>query len=399
MRLVIGRSAIEYPVTVEVASRLDDFIRVPFQLYAGDPNWVPPLMMERRDALKPGGTPYLRRAAVAMWIARRNGRVVGRISAQVDPANLERYPGVGHFGLLAAIDDAAVIDALIATAEAWLRSRGMTQCLGPMSLSINEELGLLVEGFDSPPMLMMPHDPPYIAAHLERLGYAKARDLLAYRLDTAEVPQSMRRILARPLSGNVTLRTIKWAEYKDEVRRMVDIFNDAWAGNWGFLPFDAAEIELMARQLRPLIDKRLVWFAEVDGEPVAFIVCLPNLNEAIRDLDGRLLPFGWAKLLWRVKKRGLTSARVLLMGAQSRFDKTLLGGLLPFHLIAKAFEGVQAAGIRTLEFSWVLDTNQPMRTIAETVCGAPYKTYRLYERALAADAEAPSSADAAELSG
>jgi hypothetical protein len=383
MRFVVGRFSIAMLVAVEPVSRLDDFIRVPFQLYAGDPNWVPPLMMERRDALKAGGTPYLRRANVAMWIAWRDGRAVGRISAQIDPVNLERYPGVGHFGLLVAIDDAAVIDALVATAETWLKARGMTQSLGPMSLSINEELGLLVDGFDAPPMLMMPHDPPYIAAHLERLGYVKAHDLLAYTLDAAQVPESMKRILARPLSGNVTLRTIKWGEYKEEVRRMVDIFNDAWAENWGFIPFDAAEIELMARQLRPLIDRRLVWFAEVDGEPVAFIVCLPNLNEAIRDLDGHLLPFGWAKLLWRVKVRGLTSARVLLMGAQSRFNKTLLGGLLPFHLIGKAFEGVQAAGIRTLEFSWVLETNAPMRAIAETVCGKPSKTYRIYERSLA----------------
>lgn len=362
--------------------QLDDFIRVPFRLYANLPHWIPPLMMERRDALKPGGIPYMRRAETAMWIATRDGRPVGRISAQIDPLALARHPGIGHFGLLAAEDDAETIDLLLVTAEDWLRARGMAQILGPMNLSINEECGLLVDGFDTPPMMMMPHDPPYLGAHLARNGYAKAKDLFAYVLDSASVPEHVHRMVTRPLSGNVRLRMLEWSDYKAEVRRLVEIFNDAWADNWGFVPFEPAEVDVMARQLRPLIDRRLVWFAEVDGVPAAFIVCLPDLNAAIADLDGKLLPFGWAKLLWRLKVRGVPSARVPLMGVRRKYARTVQGAMLPFHLIGKVRDGVNAMGIRKVEISWVLEDNPAMRALAEALCGPPYKTYRLYEKDL-----------------
>jgi hypothetical protein len=360
---------------------LDDFIRVPYRLYANLRHWVPPLLQERRDALKPGGTPYTKRAETAMWIATRAGAPVGRISAQIDPVSQEKAPGVGHFGLLAAIDDATVFDLLLATAEEWLKARGMTRVLGPMNLSINEECGLLVDGFDTPPMMMMPHDPPYAAAHIAARGYTKAKDLLAYRIDVAApMPEAVQRIADRPLPANVAIRPLDTADYAGEVRRLVAIFNDAWAGNWGFIPFDAAEIDLMAEQMRPLIDKRLVWFAEVDGEAAAFVVCLPNLNEAIADLGGRLLPFGWAKLLWRIKVRGLASGRVPLMGVRREMSSTLLGGILPFLLIDRLRRAVRKMRMRTIEMSWVLDDNRPMRTLAEAMCGPAYKTYRLFEK-------------------
>jgi len=367
-----------------VGDRLDEFIGVPFGLHADDPTWIPPLYLERRDALKPGGTPFLRRAQTEMWIARRNGRAVGRISAQIDPFTLKRYPGTGHFGLLAAEDDPAVFDALLSTAEGWLRERGMQRVLGPFSLSINEESGLLVDGFDTPPMMMMPHDRPYIGGYLERAGYAKAMDLLAYCLDTANpMPDSLQRLMARPLPANVTLRTLNWSDYAQEIQRLVGIFNDAWSENWGSIPFDQAEIDMMAKQLRPLIERRFVWFAEVDGEAVAFVVCLPNLNEAIEDLNGRLLPFGWAKLLWRIKVSGLSSARVPLMGVRKRMNKTLLGGILPFLLIGNLHREVHARGIAKVELSWVLENNKPMRAVAEALSGPAYKTYRVYEKPLA----------------
>lgn len=364
--------------------QLDDFIRVPFRLYADLPHWIPPLMQERREALKPGGTPYMRRAETAMWIATRDGEPVGRISAQIDPVSLEKIPGTGHFGLLAAEDDAEVLDLLLGTAETWLRARGMSRILGPMNLSINEECGLLVDGFDTPPMMMMPHDPPHIAAHLARRGYAKAKDLLAYIIDVAaEMPEAVRRLADRPLPENVTIRQLDPSDYTGEVRRLVDIFNDAWAGNWGFIPFDAAEVDLMAKQMRPLISRRLVWFAEVDGEAVAFVVCLPNLNEALAGLDGRLLPFGWAKLLWRIKVKGLATGRVPLMGVRRRMTGTLLGGVLPFLLVDKLRRSVRDLGMKRIEMSWVLDDNRPMRALAEAMSGPAYKTYRLFEKDLA----------------
>ncbi|WP_449234584.1 dATP pyrophosphohydrolase [Azospirillum doebereinerae] len=358
---------------------MERFIRVPFALHRDDPLWVPPLLMERRAALSPTGNPFFRHADAAFWIARRHGRDVGRISAQIDRL---AEAGTGHFGLLAATDDEAVVAALTTTAEEWLRERGARRVLGPFSLSINEETGLLVEGFDTPPMLMMGHDRPYLGPLLERAGYAKAKDVLAYLSDSPDLPAGLAAILGRPLPPNVRVRQLRMAEYRREVGRLTDIFNDAWSGNWGFVPLTPDEVDHMARQMKPLIDERLVWFAEVDGEPAAFAVCLPNLNEAIRDLDGRLLPLGWAKLLWRLKLSGLRSARVPLMGVRRRYADSLLGGLLAFLIMAAIRREAAALGLRRIEMSWILEDNQPMRRIAEAVGGRPYKTYRIYGKAL-----------------
>ncbi|HYD68178.1 dATP pyrophosphohydrolase [Azospirillum sp.] len=360
-------------------AELERFIRLPFALHRDDPHWIPPLLMERRDALSSSKNPYFRHAEAAFWIARRGGRDVGRVSAQLDRL---AAPGTGHFGLLAAVDDPAVVGALMDTAERWLRARGATRVLGPFNLSINEETGLLVDGFDTPPMLMMGHDRPYLGRLLERAGYAKAKDVLAYLSEGPELPAGVRAMVARPLPPNVRIRPLRMADYRREVGALTAIFNDAWSGNWGFVPLTADEIDHMARQMKPLIDERLVWFAEVDGEPAAFAVCLPNLNEAIRDLDGRLLPFGWAKLLWRLKVSGVRSARVPLMGVRRKHADSLLGGLLAFLIIAAVRREAAALGLHRIEMSWILEDNVPMRRIAEAVGGRPYKTYRLYGKAL-----------------
>ncbi|HYH19630.1 MAG TPA: dATP pyrophosphohydrolase [Azospirillum sp.] len=358
---------------------MDRFIRVPFDLHRDDPTWVPPLLMERRDALSSRENPYFRHAEAAFWIARRNGRDVGRVSAQLDRL---AEAGTGHFGLLAAVDDGAVVGALMETAERWLRARGAARALGPFNLSINEETGLLVDGFDTPPMLMMGHDRPYLGPLLERAGYSKAKDVLAYLSEGPDLPAGVRALLARPLPPNVRIRRLRMADYRREVGALTDIFNDAWSGNWGFVPLTGDEIDHMARQMKPLIDERLVWFAEVDGQPAAFAVCLPNLNEAIRDLDGRLLPFGWAKLLWRLKVSGVRSARVPLMGVRRRYADSLLGSLLAFLIIAAVRREAADLGLHRIEMSWILEDNRPMRRIAEAVGGRPYKTYRLYGKPL-----------------
>ncbi len=358
---------------------MDRFIRVPFDLHRDDPTWIPPLLMERRAALSASGNPYFRHADAAFWIARRDGRDVGRVSAQIDRL---AEAGTGHFGMLAAVDDPAVVGALMDTAERWLRARGATRALGPFNLSINEETGLLVDGFDTPPMLMMGHDRPYLGPLLERAGYTKAKDVQAYLSQGPELPAGVKAMNARPLPPNVRIRRMRMADYRQEVGALTDIFNDAWSGNWGFVPLTGDEIDHMAKQMKPLIDERLVWFAEVDGEPAAFAVCLPNLNEAIRDLDGRLLPFGWAKLLWRLKVSGVSSGRVPLMGVRRKHANSLMGGLLAFLIIAAVRREAAALGLHRIEMSWVLEDNQPMRRIAEAVGGRPYKTYRVYGKAL-----------------
>src|SRR5690606_24763668 len=205
---------------------------------------------------------------------------------------------------------------------------------GPFNLSINQESGLLVDGFDTPPMLMMGHDRPYLAPRLEELGYRKLRDLYAYLCDSGgKLPTRITDMLARRLGDRLRLRPLDMRSYAAEIRVLTDIFNDAWHDNWGFVPFTEAEVESMARDLRLLIDPRLVWFVELDGEPVAFGVCLPNVNEAIRDLDGRLLPFGWAKLLWRLKIRRPRTARVPLMGVRRKLSGTMLGSVAPLLVI------------------------------------------------------------------
>ena len=361
---------------------LERFIRLPETLGRNDPNFVPPLRMERRTALTKRGNPFLRRAEAEFWLACRNGKDVGRISAQQDPAAAE---GVGHFGLLAATDDPAVFATLLAQAETWLARRGCNRIEGPYSLSINEETGLLVDGFDTPPMLMMSHDPPYAAARLQALGYAKTHDLHAYLCDTtAALPPAAARVVARGLPAGVTLRPLRRTALKAEIASLVSIFNDAWQHNWGFVPITQDDVDHMAHAMRPLLHDRLVWFAEVEGEPAAFGICLPNLNEAISGLSGRLWPLGWAKLLWRLKVSGVKTGRVPLMGVRRKYADGMLGRLLSLHVTEALRREAVAMGMTTVEMSWVLEDNMPMRRLAEAIGGRPYKTYRVFERTLSA---------------
>lgn len=375
-------------LTVEAVSdrrRLDDFIRVPWHVYADDPNWVPPLIIERRAHLG-AKNPYFRHAEARYWVAYRGSRPVGRISAQIDRLAQDRHGAdLGHFGLFEALDDDAAITALLEAAESWLAGKGARRVLGPFSLSINDECGLLVDGFGTPPMLLMGHARSYYGPRLEAQGYAKAKDLIAYSYDTeSPLPLSTRRLADRALeTPGLVLRELRRDRLREELGMIVDIFNDAWVDNWGFVPMTEAEVDHMAASMKPVIRPDLVSIAEVNGEPAAMIVALPNLNEAIADLDGRLLPFGAAKLLWRLKVRELSSARVLLMGTRRQYRDTLLGSALAFLLIDRVRENVRRRGIRMVELSWVLEDNDAMRRVIESVGGHPYKTYRIYEKALA----------------
>ena len=366
-------------VPVRSKAERDAFIDLPYRLHEGDPNWVPPLRMERSDALDPKKNLYLPRAETQLWIARRDGRALGRISAQIDPHVAERgRPEEGHFGFLAGEDDAEVFAALLQTAETWLAARGKTRAIGPLDFSVNQQTGLLVEGRETPPMLLMGHDLPYVATHLEAGGYAKARDVFAYLLDMRGEPP------APPAERKgLTVRPIDMADYKDEVRRIGEIFNDAWSENWGFVPLAPEEIEALAGELRPIVDKRLVWFAEYQGEPVCFLVCLPNVNAAIADLGGRLLPFGWAKLLWRLKVRGVTTARIPLMGLRRKHAGTMLGAVILGSLVTHVRRESMARGIEAIEMSWVLEDNGPMNAFARHIGGDLYKRYRIYSKAIA----------------
>ncbi len=347
------------------------------------PNYIAPLMFERREALSPKHNPFFEHADVQFFLARKDGRDVGRISAQIDHlAKTDPAAPAGYFGMIAAEDDPEVFAALFAAAEDWLRARGRVEALGPFNLSINEEVGLLVDGWDTPPMVFMGHDAPYAGARVEEQGYAKAKDVYAYQSGVPEFPKAVRRRLERPIPPGLVLRPVRMDRFDEEVRILVDIWNDGWSENWGAAPITEAETKQLGELLKLVLHPRLLWFVEIDGEPAAFGALLPNLNEAIRDVNGRLFPFGWAKLLWRLKVKGVKTGRVPLMGVRKQFARDHRGTLAPF-LIVDAFrrEGVKI-GLTQAEYSWILEDNLPMRHILEALGTTIYKTYRIYRKAL-----------------
>ena len=368
---------------VATAAELERFIRLPMRLNAGDPNWIAPLLFERREALSPRHNPFFQHADVQFWLARKDGRDVGRISAQIDHlAGTDPDAPAGYFGMIAAEDDAAVFAALFAVVEDWLRARGRVQAVGPFNLSINEEVGLLIDGFDTPPMLMMGHDPPYTAGRIEQQGYAKAKDVFAYLSDVPVFTPGVQARLARPRPAGVVLRPIRMDRFDEEVRTLVEIWNDAWSKNWGAAPVTEAETKHLGQSLRLILHKRLVWFLEIDGEAAGFGALLPNLNDAIFDLGGRLFPFGWAKLLWRLKVRGVKRGRLPLMGVKRKFARDPRGAFAPFVILdAIRREGVKL-GITQAEYSWILEDNLPMRHILEGFGARVYKTYRIYGKTI-----------------
>lgn len=362
------------------------FRDLPNMVNAGDPQWIPPLRMERSQHISPRHNPYFKHADTAFWLALRDGLPVGRISAQVDSLHQERYgDDTGFFGMLDAEDDPEVFKALLATAEQWLQARGMRRILGPFNFSINEECGLLVEGFDTPPMVMMGHAQPYADARIRAQGYDKAMDTLAYHLDAERyaIPVGTRRLMERiSQESGVTVRPMVRDRLKEELETVRDIFNDAWSANWGFVPFTRDEFDTLGEALKFLVHDDMIQIAEVNGEPAAMMVSLPNINEAVRDLNGRLLPFGWAKLLWRLKVGYPRSARVALMGVRRRYHDTPLGPALALMVVDASRNALMARGVKSVEMSWILETNSAMRRIIESLGGEAYKRYRIYEKAL-----------------
>jgi hypothetical protein len=368
------------PVTEDRLLR--QFIELPWSLYANDPNWVPPLLIERKWHLS-AKNPYFEHADFQAWIAFRGERVVGRISAQVDQLHLQRYnDATGFFGMLEAENNTETFHALFEVAEEWLRSRGMQRVRGPFSLSINDECGLLVEGFDSPPQIMLAHALPYYQSRVEAQGYTKAQDLLAYRAHPDIEPPQHLDVLTKRAAGRVEVRAMRRKHFTEDLEIIRDIFEDAWSQNWGFIPFTKAEFKELGKNLKFLVDLDSVRIAEVDGEPAAMIVMFPNINELIKDLNGRLFPFGWLKVLWRLKIAGAKSARVALMGVKQRYQGSRLGATLALMVISPLHIKARKEGIREVDMSWILEDNQGMRKIIETVGCSLYKRYRIYQKDL-----------------
>lgn len=362
------------------------FIRAGAVPYRGDPAYVAPLEFEIAQRLDPKLNPALKDAPHQLWIAYRDGAPVGRISALVNPLHLARYKDdAAHFGFLEAIDDPAAFAALLGAAEAWARERGMRKIAGPFSFSVNEECGLLVSGFDDPPYVMMPHGRPWYKTHVEARGYVKAADMhaLSYVNKLQFIPERRRRFVEKTLANpKVSIRTLDMKNFTADIRTIIDIFNDAWSENWGFIPFTEEQMKRMAAELRPIIEKHNVVICSLDGEPAAFALVLPNINEAIRDFGGKLLPFNWAKLIWRLKVKGLSTARMPLMGVRRKFHGKPLGAAFAYKMIDMTNQANMERGLKNSEVSWILESNEAMLAMLLDMGCRIYKTYRIYEKAL-----------------
>ena len=374
------------PVTVTPVSGRHDlnaFIKLPFRLYEDDPNWVPPLLYLERQRFAPKTNPFLQHADHQLFLARRDGKVVGRISAQVDHEhNRFHQDRTGFFGFFESEDEPETARALLDAAEDWLRARDMEAVRGPLSFSINQEVGLLIDGFGMPPMIMTPHARPYYGPLIEEAGFHKVKDLYAWRYDTETVPPKGRRqgdeLRQRP---DTTIRTGDIRRFDEEIATILEVFNSTWSDNWGFVPVTPAEASHLGQEMRQIADTNLVVIVEVQGETAGVVLALPNINEAIHDLNGHLFPLGWAKLLWRLKVSHLKTGRLMILGVKKEF-RTRRYLALAYLLCDEVYRRARDGGYRWAEFSWTLEDNNAVNTIIRNVGCHIYKTYRLYEKPL-----------------
>jgi hypothetical protein len=366
------------------------FVDLPFRLYADDPNWVPPLKSDVMATITPGKNPWFEHGEAQLFLAERNGHIVGRISAHLDylalaqPSEQGMGPGVGNWGFFEA-EDAEVAKILIETAEAWLRDKKMVRALGPLSLSIWEEPGLLVQGHDHPPTILMGHHNPAYGAWIQAAGYAGVKDLYTYHipLDVPLTPLVQRIVASGERNERIVIRKVNKANFDAEAAIILSILNDAWSGNWGFVPITDAEVAHTGKQLKPIVFNDLIRIAEVDGEPVAFMMTWPDINEKIATFGGSLFPFNWAKLLWWLRAPKVRSMRVPLMGVVKKFQATRLASQLAFMMVAYIREAsTRTFGASRGEFGWVLDDNGPMQSVGEAMNGEINKVYRIYEKPL-----------------
>lgn len=375
-----------------VASKREraEFIDLAYRLNAGDPHWVPPLRMDVAELLDERKNPFFEHAEVQLFLARRGGKVVGRISAHFDrlawtlPPEQGMGPGTGNWGMFEA-EDAEVAAALIAKAEEWLRAKGMTRVLAPLSLSIWDEPGLLVKGHDKDPVILMGHNSPQYQRWIEPLGYTVAKTLLTYDLWVADgFPPLINRIVASgEKNPRIKIRQARRSDFKNEANLVFGILNDAWSQNWGFVPITDREIEYVSKKMKPIVREDLLLIAELDGEPVAFMLTFPDMNQVIKPFGGKLFPFNWLKLLLWARKPKASHMRVPLMGVVKRLQSSRLASQLAFMMIEYIRRAsVSEYGTKTAEIGWVLDDNQGMIAIADAIDSKVNRQYDIYGKTL-----------------
>ena len=378
-----GRSGVS-EVTVTPAQSIADreaFIRFPYELYQNDPNWVPPLQMERRDFLDPKKNPWFQFGTAELFLARRDGKVVGRIAGVVDPRYNEFHnTNLGFFGMFESIDDQAVARGLFDAASTWLRAQGFPEMLGPVNFSTNYECSVLVEGFEASPAVMMAYNPRYYPALYEDCGFTKAKDLWAFDLSSsAPPPEKVVRVAEKIRQRNgVVVRAVRMSDFPAEVQRVKDIYNAAWEKNWGFVPMTEAEFDHLAKEMKPMVVPELLLIAEVKGEPVAFSMTIPDANFALKAAGGRLtrygLPIGLVKLV--LASRRIRRLRLITLGVKEGFRRQGLDAILYLDTITAA----RRLGYSGGEISWTLEDNTLVNRAIESMGGVRSKTYRLYQR-------------------
>lgn len=365
---------------------MKDFLGVVDAVYAGDPAFIRPLDQDLKDRFNPKKNPFFEHAEGVFFVAYKAGKPVGRITAQIDREHLARHKdATGAFGFFDTIDDEEIAGALMARAEAWLKKKGMKRARGPYNLSVMEEPGCLVEGFDHPPTLLNPHARSYQAALIEKSGYAKEKDLFGWRYETGDLNPRVRKayddVRAMP---EVTARPLSKKDMDRDVKIALEIFNDAWAENWGFVPATKKEADKLASDLRLFALPEITSLVFIDGEPAAVAIALPNVNELIPDLQGKLFPFGLAKLLYRLKVKGANSGRLLILGIKKKFRMQRKYAALSLFLYAAMNEGARRAGMTWGELGYTLEDNSAVNTGIRMMGAKKYKTYRIYAKDLPA---------------
>jgi len=358
------------------------FIKFPWQVYRNDSSWVPPLIIERKAFLDRDRHPFYRHGDAALFLARRNTEIVGRIMASDDPNyNALHKANVGCFGLFDCIDDVDVASALFNAATDWLRLRGRDKIIGPVDYSTNYVCGLLIDGFEHPPTVLTAHNPPYYARLIETVGFDKEVDWYAWWFDPKNAPVlRLRRLVdARMRKTAVKIRSINVRDLVGESQRLAAVFNQAWKNNWGFVPFTTAEAEHMAKEMRPIIDPRMTLIAEVDNAPVAFVICVPDINVALQRINGRLtrfgLPIGLIKLLWH--RRKIRKARFVALGVVEKYRRAGIAE----KLVLRVLEEGASRGF-CAELSMTLEDNLLVNRFIEAMGASKYKTYRIYRRSM-----------------
>ncbi len=362
----------------------DAFIEFPWRIYRDDPVWVPPLILERRDFLNREKHPFYKHGDAALFLAHRDGEIVGRIMASDDPNyNALHGTNVGCFGLFECIDDTNVAAALFDAASEWLRGKGRSEVMGPIDYSTNYVCGLLIDGFEHPPMLLTSHNPPYYAQLIERCGFSKAKDWYAWWFSEPErAAARLRRIARRFNRDAVAIRPVDLKNLATESARLRAIYNAAWEKNWGFVAFTEAEFDHLVHELKPLAVPEFTLIAEVADDPAGFILCVPDINAALKHINGRLtkfgLPIGLAKLLYY--KSRIRTARLVALGVVPAFRRHGIAEMLVLRIIEDA---MIARGF-TGELSLTLEDNHAINRFLEAIGATVYKTYRIYSRAIAA---------------